>query len=134
MMIFDILYYGTYIVLKNTIYVFKDRSETFGPKEHAFLLIFFVHSLNLFSFVSFVYFIYFNKYMNWWICLLIIGSVYSLGYLKYLSNGHVNSLITQHKNINKSIALIVSITYIIVTILIVLKVGDLIRAGRFSIV
>lgn len=54
MNLFDIIFFGWYHIMAQTIYALRSEKGAIGPKEHSFFITFFVHGINLWSLISYL--------------------------------------------------------------------------------
>lgn len=123
-----IIYWGWYQILDKTIYLYGKSNGGFGIKEHAFFISFSLHMINLLTLARFVFIKYFEKTTDYYIPFIICISVFSFGYLKFIKNKKAEAVISSEIYLIKGILIILfTLIYSIVTVYLMIEVGNYIR-------
>jgi len=123
MNITDIIFLGWYRILDNTIFSYGSNSHIIGPREHSFFLTFFFHGLNIWSCLRYLLISYLQTSVPVYISLGLFIIFIVMGYLLYFKK--LQKVTTYNANIAKTILFIIAaISYAIVSVFLMIKVGD----------
>lgn len=131
MNIVDIVFWGWYRILDKTIYLYRTEQGGIGPKEHAFFIAFLLHGINIWSLLSYLFIEYFDANISHYWGLLIFIILLFVGYLAYFRKKRLSKIISGDINkFNTFLYIILTLIYTIVSVYIMLKLGDYIRYNK----
>lgn len=128
MILIDYVFWGWYQILDKTIYSLKTSNHGIGPKEHSFFISFLLQGINVWTVFRFVLFEYFEITIDIFGGLIIAFGVFAIGYFLFLKRMRSNEIISKEMNVFKGvISLVLTISYTVLTILLMLELSDYIR-------
>ncbi len=128
--IFDAFILGWYYLLRNTVYLHRDRNSeaAIGPKEHSLFILFLVLLVDLFSVLNYFNAKLFLSTVNPILVLLIAITLFIAIYIVYIKHGRVKRITLVKSTNNKIIAYIVfTITFSILSGYLMVSLGNEIR-------
>lgn len=120
MIFFDSIILGFFYFLDGVSYR-NSKEESFGPREHAFLLSWFVHSLNLHQICNFLERYYkFIGEKNF--VFLVVTVALVINYVIYIRRGRLNTLINNHvPRKRKILYVVITFLYLVSTVFFYLR-------------
>jgi hypothetical protein len=136
MKILDLLYWSWMKILDNTVYIYKNNKSGFTSKEHAFLLVFLFHGLNLYNFLSWILIKYWGKHLDFYLIIGLVILVYILGYILYFGKFNRYKKIKQLKISVpiKVLSISLSIAYAVFSGVLMFKIGDYIKDMNINLI
>lgn len=124
----DLIFWGWYKILDNTIYINRTEDDGFGPREHSFLLAFLVHAINIWTFFRFIIAKYFLASVPLSLSVTLVIGVFAIGYLSYIRSGRWNKIVTYTTSTSKTILVVaLCMTYAIVSVYFMIQAGYYVR-------
>jgi|GEM_PF-2095857 len=113
---FDIIFWGFYKILDKTIYLHSESKEGYGPRQHAFFISFLFYGINLQTLFSFVCVTYFHRDINYALLILLVVTIFIMGYVIYFKRKRVERVITKTVSTNTGILYVcITLIYLIVS-------------------
>lgn len=122
-----IVFFGWYHILDKTIYSFGTGREGIGPKEHSFFITFLFHGINLWTSLSYLSAKYFSVDVPLYVGLSLGLTVFGIGYLSFFRKRASEVLSHEVKNVKTILFVIVALTYVILSVYLMFKVGNYVR-------
>jgi hypothetical protein len=127
MNLFFMIYLGMYYILDNTVYLYGNSIDGFGPKQHSLLITFLFHGINVWSLVRFSLATYYFIDTSFFVSAAIIGLSLLAGYLFFYKTRVDKLLLVRYTITMKIISVVVSVVYVTLSAYLMLKVGDYVK-------
>jgi hypothetical protein len=122
-----IVFFGWYHILDKTVYSFGANREGIGPKEHSFFITFLFHGINLGTCLGYLLAKFYSAGVPLYVNLSLGLAVFVVGYLSFFKKRASDILTRDIKNVKAILFVIIALTYVIVSVYLMFKVGNYVR-------